>query len=75
MGMEKDLYDLKPFSEYELLEFFHKEHGSNNNRLLTLYSLLVGINAKRVLELGVGFSTRTIRAALQRTGGELYSCD
>ena len=75
MGMDKDLYHLKPFSEPELLEFFHREHGSNNKHLLTLYSLIVGLGANRVLELGVGSSTRAIRAALQHTGGELYSCD
>ena len=66
---------LDPFSWRELLEEYEREHDSISKHLLTIYSIIVGLNAQRVVEIGVGGTTRTIRAALARTGGELYSCD
>ena len=42
---------------------------------ITLYSLVFGMEAKRVFEFGVGFSTQTIKEALRQTGGHLTSVD
>jgi predicted O-methyltransferase YrrM len=40
-----------------------------------LYSLVFGMEAKRVFEFGVGFSTETIKEALKLTDGHLTSVD
>lgn len=66
---------LDPFTLSELCEEYEREHDAISKHLLTLYSLTVGLKAQRVVEIGVGGTTRTLRAALARTGGELYSCD
>jgi len=66
---------LDPFSVPELVAEFERSHDSISKHLLTIHSLVVGLRAERVAEIGVGGTTRTIRAALARTGGELYSCD
>lgn len=42
---------------------------------LTLYSLVLGMEAQNVFELGAGFSSPTILAALKKTGGKLTTCD
>lgn len=42
---------------------------------LFLYSLIVGMEAKNVLELGAGFSTPVILEALKKTNGALITCD
>ena len=46
-----------------------KEH------ILTLYDLVVRIEAKVVVELGAGQSTYALLAAVNQTGGQLYSID
>ena len=40
-----------------------------------LYGLIVGMEAKNVLELGAGFSTPVILEALKKTNGALITCD
>ena len=50
---------------------FAAEFGGTNKHLLTLLSLAVGVYAQRAIELGVGPSTRALRAAMQITGGRL----
>lgn len=67
--------NLRPFTPTELWEAFSAPHGSINKHLLLLYSLAVGVNAQRAIELGVGNSTRALRAAMQFTNGKLWSCD
>ncbi len=42
---------------------------------LTLYAIVGGMEAKRVLEIGGGLSTPVILQALKNTGGELITCD
>ncbi|MBP7846243.1 MAG: class I SAM-dependent methyltransferase [Candidatus Pacebacteria bacterium] len=42
---------------------------------LTLYSIVNGMDAKRVLEIGGGLSTAVILEALKNTGGDLITCD
>lgn len=49
--------------------------GGFTRHYLTLYSLVIGMEAKNVLELGAGFSSPTILAALKKTGGKLTTCD
>jgi predicted O-methyltransferase YrrM len=66
---------LEPFTVSELLEEYEREHDAISKHLLTIYSIIIGLQAQRVAEIGVGGTTRTLRAALARTGGELYSCD
>jgi predicted O-methyltransferase YrrM len=39
-----------------------------------LYSLVLGLGAQRVFEFGAGGSTEVLLAALNQTGGRLYSC-
>lgn len=63
-----------PFRDDELFEAFHAT-GSINQHLLTLYGLAVGIGARTIAEIGLGNSTRALRAAAIRTGGVLHSCD
>ena len=43
--------------------------------LLTLYDLVLEINAKVVVELGAGRSTYVFIAAVNATGGQFYSID
>jgi predicted O-methyltransferase YrrM len=67
-------FDPSPFSGPELLDAFHAT-GSSNQHLLTLYGLAVGLRARTIVELGLGSSTRALRAAAVRSGGVLHSCD
>lgn len=53
---------------------FHGEHSASKH-LLTLYSVAIGLGAQRVAEIGIGTTTRALRAALSITGGVLDSCD
>ena len=67
--------NLLPFNNTELLEAFSEKEGSINKHLLILYSLAIGLFAQRTIELGIGNSTRALRAAIKITGGKLFSCD
>jgi len=67
-------FDPAPFSDAELMDAFHAT-GSSNQHLLTLYGIAVGLRARTIAELGLGSSTRALRAAVARTGGVLHSCD
>ena len=51
--------------------------GDSDQHLLTLYSIAIGMKAKRVLELGVrnGASTLPLLYAVNQTGGTLTSVD
>jgi hypothetical protein len=69
------LDNLNQFTPTEMWEAFAAREGSINKHLLTLYSLSVGVHAQRAIELGIGNSTRALRAAMQVTGGKLWSCD
>ncbi len=42
---------------------------------LTLYSMVLGMNAQNVFEFGAGYSSLFILEALKKTGGKLISCD
>lgn len=55
-----------------------KHHGSDTGfcrHYLTLYSVILGMEAKEVFEFGAGYSSYVILEALKKTGGKLTSCD
>jgi len=53
----------------------HSRSGGMALHYMTLYSLVLGVEAKNVFEFGGGFSSRVILEALEETGGKLISCD
>jgi predicted O-methyltransferase YrrM len=63
-----------PFTEQELFKEFHGTSASAKH-LLTIYSLIIGTNARIILDMGLGNSTRAALAAAASTGGTVYSCD
>jgi predicted O-methyltransferase YrrM len=58
-----------------ILENAHGDQSGFSRHYLTLYSMVLGLEAKRVFEFGAGFSTPTFLAALEKTGGHLTTCD
>lgn len=66
--------DVTPYGEKEIFSAFH-ESKSFSKHLLTIYSLAVGVNAKKIVDLGIGSTTRALRFAAQTTGGVCYSGD
>ena len=66
--------DVTPYRVEDIWSQFH-ESKSFSKHLLTVYSLAVGLNAKRIVDLGLGTTTRALRFAAQHTGGVVYSCD
>lgn len=63
-----------PLSEQRLLALAH-EPGGTSPHLLILYALAVGLNAQRIVDIGLGRSTGALRAAAARTGGTVATCD
>lgn len=66
---------LDPYTPEEMFTAFSKKDSSIGKHLLIIYSLAVGVNAQRALDLGIGDTTQALRAAMQVTGGKLFSCD
>lgn len=64
----------RALSQEALFERFHGT-GSSSRHLLTVYSLVIGTNARTIMDIGLGQTTGAIRAAAKRTGGVVYSCD
>ncbi len=58
-----------------IVERHHGTESGFSRHYLTLYSIILGMEAKNVLELGAGFSTQTILEALKHTDGKLITCD
>jgi len=59
-------------------EIIKRHHGSKSGfsrHYLTLYSLVLGLEAKKVFEFGSGFSSKAILEALKHTGGKLITTD
>lgn len=73
--MDKRHKWLEPYTQDELFQAFLAESGSINKHLLTIFSLVVGLNTQRAVDIGAGSTTRSIRAGLEITGGELDTCD
>ena len=59
----------------EVLEKQNKGDTGFCRHYLTLYSIIIGMEAKEVFEFGAGYSSYTILKALKETGGKLTSCD
>lgn len=68
------MYDVSPYSEQSIFSDFNQDK-SFSKHLLTIYSIAVGLNAKKIVDLGIGTTTRALRMAAARTGGVVYSCD
>jgi hypothetical protein len=49
--------------------------SSGSKHLLILYSMVVGLNAKVIAEIGLGQTTGTLRAAAAVTGATVHTCD
>jgi hypothetical protein len=76
MSVLEDPFQKKyaPFTDAELLEAFRSSRPSAPH-LLVWYSLIIGVNAQVIVDLGIGNSTRVARTAARVTGGTVYSCD
>ncbi len=59
----------------EIVRQHHGNSGGFSRHYLTLYALAFGLEARQVFEFGAGFSTKTLLAALGKTGGHLTTCD
>jgi len=53
----------------------NKNDTGFSRHYITLYAMVVGMEAKNVFEFGAGYSSYTILKALKQTGGKLTSCD
>ena len=53
----------------------HASDSGFSRHYLTLYSLVMGMEAHSVFEFGAGHSTKAILGALEHSGGYLVSCD
>ena len=65
---------LAPFTDGEILQAFGTDHATSKH-LLIIYSMVVGTGAQRIIDLGIGQTTRALRAAAAVTGGVVLSCD
>ena len=63
-----------PLSDAELLEVFRGD-SSSGRHMLIVYSLIIGLNAQVIIDLGLGNSTRVALSAARKTKGIVYSCD
>jgi predicted O-methyltransferase YrrM len=57
-----------------LWKWFREEH-SVSKHMLTLYSIVRGLDAKRVLEIGFGRSSLVLARATHENAGEFVCCD
>jgi hypothetical protein len=63
-----------PLTRDELFSRFDTS-SSGSKHLLILYSLVVGLNAKIIAEIGLGQTTGALRAAAALTGATVHTCD
>jgi len=63
-----------PFTREELFYRFDTS-SSGSKHLLILYSLVIGINAQVIAEIGLGQTTGALRAAAALTGATVHTCD
>jgi hypothetical protein len=64
----------RPYSQSELFSRFHQDGGTSKH-LLIFYSLVIGLRAKLIIDIGLGQTTGTLRSAAAETGGTVYSYD
>jgi len=72
---EELIKDLEQAAFTELMMKWFHDRYSTSKHLLTLYSIVKGLNAKRVVEVGFGRSTYVIANAVAENGGKMYCCD
>jgi hypothetical protein len=63
-----------PLTREELFSRFDTS-SSGSKHLLILYSLVVGMNAQVIAEIGLGQTTGALRAAAALTGATVHTCD
>jgi len=63
-----------PLTREELFSRFDTS-SSGSKHLLILYSLVIGMNARVIAEIGLGQTTGALRAAAALTGATLHTCD
>lgn len=68
------MYLLPPYSLNDLFRSFHDTY-STSKHLLLLYSMVAGLQSKAVIDIGVGSTTCALRAAAEKIGAVVYSCD
>lgn len=66
--------NLRPLSRDELFEWVHRNEGSSKH-LLILYSLVIGLQAKVIVDIGLGLTTGVLRTAAKETSGVVHSFD
>ena len=59
----------------ELIGRHHANNAGFCRHYFTLYSIILGMEAKTVFEFGSGYSSKVILKAMKETGGYLISCD
>ncbi len=72
--LERDL-NYQGYLPDELLLKWSRDLYSTSNHLLTLYSIIKGLGAKNILEIGFGRSSFVLIKAVAETGGKLLGCD
>lgn len=68
------MWSAEPYSREGIFEALHRP-TSFSKHLLTIYSMAVGLGAKRMIDIGIGTTTKALRMAAIETGGVLYGCD
>jgi len=71
---ESDRKDNDFITDETMMKWFNDEY-STSKHLLTLYSLVRGLNARKVIEIGFGRSTPVLARAASENNGRLLSCD
>lgn len=59
----------------EIIKHHHSDATGFSRHYMLLYSIILGMESKKVFEFGSGISTRVILKAMERTGGKLITCD
>jgi len=76
--LERDLNMGRNFNAFlsnQMMVAWFEEGYSTSKHLLTLYSIVRGLNAQNVLEIGFGRSSFVLMKAIKETGGHLICCD
>ena len=64
----------RTLSREDLFARFDRAEGTSKH-LLILYSLAIGLQAKTIVEFGLGQTTGALRAAALQTGATVHTCD
>jgi predicted O-methyltransferase YrrM len=63
------------FVKDEIISKWFNDYYSTSKHLFTLYSIVRGLNAQKVLEIGFGRSTFVLAKATYENGGMMTACD